>query len=186
MSSDLSALGSNLRRLRKARSLSLTELARMSGVGKATLSKLESETGNPTVETLWSLANALGVGISEILTESIAPMKVLRPEDTVWLTSQEMAGRVVDRISNRGAVEVWDARFLVGKPFRTDHVPGHVPGTQEHWFIRSGTLRMGPENGKMVDVQAGDYITFTIEQPFLFQAIGGDVDLIMLVNYPSE
>jgi transcriptional regulator with XRE-family HTH domain len=186
MASNLAALAENLRRLRTEREMSLTQLARTSGVGKATLSNLEAGAGNPTIETLWSLADALGVGLSEILTVSVPDMHVVRPESTVWLSSREMAGRVIDRIVAHGAVEVWEARFLVGQPFKTDHVPGHVPGTQEHWFIRSGRLRLGPEGGDLVELGPGDYVRFVIERPFVFQAIDGDVDLIMLVNYPGD
>ncbi len=186
MGSNLSALSSNLRRLRTEREMSITQLARNSGVGKATLSKLEAGSGNPTVETLWSLADALGVGLSEMLTEKVPDLHVVRPESTVWLTSREMVGRVIDRITTHGAVEVWEARFLVGQPFRTDHVPGHVPGTQEHWFIRSGRIRLGPEDGELVELGPGDYVRFVIERPFVFQAIDGDVDLVMLVNYPGD
>lgn len=162
----------------------MADLSRASGVGKATLSKLEAGSGNPTVETLWSLADALGVGISEILAEPIPEMHVLRPDSTVWLSSRELTGRLVDRITNRGAVEVWEARFLQGQPFRTDHVPGHIQGTQENWFIRSGRLRLGPEGGDSVELGPGDYVRFVIDRPFVFQALDGDVDLMMLVAYP--
>ncbi|HYU85548.1 MAG TPA: helix-turn-helix transcriptional regulator, partial [Kribbellaceae bacterium] len=40
-------LAANLRTLREARSLSLSEVARRSGIAKGTLSQLESGTGNP-------------------------------------------------------------------------------------------------------------------------------------------
>jgi transcriptional regulator with XRE-family HTH domain len=185
MSRGLQTLSVNLRRLRTERGISMGDLSRASKVGKATLSKLESGEGNPTVETLWSLADALGVALSELLADTVADLHVLRPDDTVWLSSREMAGRLVDRIVNRGVVEVWEARFLRGQPFRTDHVPGHVQGTREHWFIRSGHLRMGPQDGESVDLGPGDYVRFVIDRPFVFQALDGDVDLMMLVNYPS-
>ncbi|MGI5347163.1 helix-turn-helix domain-containing protein [Streptomyces sp. CA-250714] len=44
-------LGGIFRRARAQRRLSISELARRSKIGKATLSQLESGAGNPTIET---------------------------------------------------------------------------------------------------------------------------------------
>ena len=45
-------VAANLRRLRGGQGRSLSELARASGIAKATLSALEAGRGNPTIETL--------------------------------------------------------------------------------------------------------------------------------------
>ena len=63
-------LAANLRRLRIARHLSLSELARATQMSKATLSGVENGRSNPTVDTLAALANALGVSLGELLEES--------------------------------------------------------------------------------------------------------------------
>src|SRR5436190_18304750 len=66
------ALAANLRRLRIARHLSLSELARATQMSKATLSGVENGRSNPTVDTLASLAGALRVSLAELL-ENHAP-----------------------------------------------------------------------------------------------------------------
>ena len=62
-------MAANLRRLRIARRLSLSELARATGMSKATLSSVESGRSNPTIETLAALAGALRVSLGELLEE---------------------------------------------------------------------------------------------------------------------
>ncbi len=57
-------VGARLRRLRQDRGLSLSELARRSGVGKGTLSELETGQRNPTLETLYALTTALEAPLS--------------------------------------------------------------------------------------------------------------------------
>ena len=52
------ALARSLKRRRLERAISLSELARRAGVSKATLSSLERGTGNPSVDTVWALAEA--------------------------------------------------------------------------------------------------------------------------------
>src|SRR5437763_7461650 len=65
----VAVLAGNLRALRAEQALSLSELARRSGIAKGTLSQLESGSGNPTIQTVFSLSNALQVPVSTLLTE---------------------------------------------------------------------------------------------------------------------
>src|SRR5258705_13163311 len=62
-------IAANLRRLRTARRMSLATLATRADVAKATLANLEQGRGNPTIETLWSLALGLGVAFSDLLED---------------------------------------------------------------------------------------------------------------------
>src|SRR3954452_4268606 len=72
-------LAANLRRLRIARHLSLSELARATAMSKATLSGIENGRANPTVETLAALAGALRVPVGELLAEPpLGEVRVVR------------------------------------------------------------------------------------------------------------
>ncbi|UFM65941.1 helix-turn-helix domain-containing protein [Paracoccus sp. MA] len=62
-----SALGSKLSQLRRKRGLTLDGLAELSLVSRAAISALEQGNGNPRVQTLWNLADALGVNFSTLL-----------------------------------------------------------------------------------------------------------------------
>ena len=53
-------LAQAIRRERLQSGMSVSDLARRAGVAKSTLSQLESGLGNPSIETLWALATALG------------------------------------------------------------------------------------------------------------------------------
>src|SRR6185369_8292111 len=67
---ELSAMvGARIRELRAARGWSLSSLAERAGVGKATLSEIESGQRNPTLETLYAIAAPLRVGLSALLAE---------------------------------------------------------------------------------------------------------------------
>lgn len=68
-------VGAQIRRFRKERDLNLSELAAQAGVAKSYLSALESDEGDtqrrPSAETLYRLANALGVAVSDLLGRSV-------------------------------------------------------------------------------------------------------------------
>ncbi len=47
----------NLKQIRNERNLSINELAEMCGLSKSMLSQIERGGGNPTLGTLWKIAN---------------------------------------------------------------------------------------------------------------------------------
>jgi transcriptional regulator with XRE-family HTH domain len=63
-------VGRNVKRVRIARGLTQEELAERSGFSQQYLSDLERGRRNPTVVSLWELAQALGV----------APVDLIQPE----------------------------------------------------------------------------------------------------------
>ena len=64
------ALGPRIKALRKARGLSLAELARATGVSEATLSRVENEQTLVSAHHLYQLAGSLGVDITAFFEEA--------------------------------------------------------------------------------------------------------------------
>lgn len=61
-------LGSKIRKLRKARKMTLVELSESSGVQLATLSRIENNKMTGTLESHMNIARALGINLAELLT----------------------------------------------------------------------------------------------------------------------
>ncbi|MBP3230939.1 MAG: helix-turn-helix transcriptional regulator, partial [Anaerovibrio sp.] len=59
----------NMSRLRKDKNLSFGQLAERSGVSKVMLSQIETGEGNPTINTIWKVANGLGVDYSQLIVQ---------------------------------------------------------------------------------------------------------------------
>lgn len=79
----VSVVAENIRRLRVRQSISLSELAARAGLGKSTLSPLESGKGNPSIETLWTVAAALGVPVGQLIEPAKPTVRVLRAGEGV-------------------------------------------------------------------------------------------------------
>jgi transcriptional regulator with XRE-family HTH domain len=60
-------LGQKIRKLRKERRMSQTELAEKAGVALMTISRLERGEHDPHVRTLWHIAKGLGVPLFELM-----------------------------------------------------------------------------------------------------------------------
>ncbi len=138
-------LGVNLRARRDEQGISLSELARRSGIAKGTLSQLESGAGNPTIETVFSLSNALGVPVSALLSEPPASDLVLvRSADVEVLSGAAVDLRMLRRLESPGSLfEMYDQRI---RPGEVQHSSGH-PGTEHHVILtgRCADHRAGPE-----------------------------------------
>ena len=59
-----------IRQLRERKGVSLRKLARLSGVGAATLSRIESGEANPRLSTLLQLADVLDVSVTDLFEKS--------------------------------------------------------------------------------------------------------------------
>src|SRR6201981_4081815 len=81
-------IAASLRRERRRTGLSLTEVARRAGIAKSTLSQLESGTGNPSLETLWALATALGVPLGRLIDPPKSDIRVIRAGEGVIMHAE--------------------------------------------------------------------------------------------------
>lgn len=120
-------IGLRIKRFRSERGMSATELANAAGVSKSYLSALEKGGGahrRPSAKTLYSLASAMGVAMSDLLGRPIitqAPAE--RPESLMQFAR------------NRDLPEA-DIDMLAGIRFR-----GEQPRTPERWAFIYDSIR---------------------------------------------
>jgi transcriptional regulator with XRE-family HTH domain len=178
-------IAANLRRLRTSRRMSLATLATRAEVAKATLTNLEQGRGNPTIETLWSLALALGVAFSDLLEDRRETATVVvRAQQGARVRGSTPGGqldlRLVDRIERSGLVEVFDM-FL---PARTEHLgSSHGTGVVERVFVHAGTITVGPA-GDPITLGPGDHARYSGDGPHVYRSAGQDCHGVLLVGYP--
>jgi transcriptional regulator with XRE-family HTH domain len=175
-------LGANLRALRTERGLSLSEVARRSGVAKSALSQLESGQGNPTIQTVFSMSNALRVPVSDLLTERTDPdVLLVRSGSLEVLSSEAVDLRMLRRIEPRGGVlELYDQRV---RPGARQHSDGH-PGL-EHVVVTEGVLRVGPPEDPY-ELGPGDYVRLPGGRPHIYETAGEvPVVSVLLIEYPD-
>lgn len=175
-------LGRNLRARRDEQGISLSELARRSGIAKGTLSQLESGGGNPTIETVFSLSNALGVPVSALLTETAAVgMVLVRSGDVDLLAGDAVDLRLLRRLENPGGLfEIYHQEI---RPGTTQKSAGH-PGT-EHHVVVTGRLAV-TSRGRREELGPGDYLAFPAGGPHEYEALGELVRSVLVLEYPTD
>jgi transcriptional regulator with XRE-family HTH domain len=151
----IKAVAENVRGLRTARGLSLNELAAASKVGKATLSRIEAGEANPTVETLYALADALDVPFGSLTATAGPQVEHIRAQDLVTVTGGLQA-KVLTQAAGARLVEALDILFPAGQ---VRHSSPHPKGVIEHILLTEGRLRAGP-TGVERDIDTGDVLRF--------------------------
>ena len=65
-------IAKNLKEIREQRRLSLDRVAELTGVSKSMLGQIERGESNPTIQTVWKMANGLKVSLTALI-DATAP-----------------------------------------------------------------------------------------------------------------
>lgn len=172
----------NLRARRHQRGMSLSALARTAGVSKSTLSNLERGRGNPSVDTLWSLAEALNVPFAALFEQDgERTVNVIRFEDSPVVVVEGSGFRARHLMSrhDQGAVELYLLELDAGA--RRD-AAAHSPGVIEHVVVMSGRVDIGPQDQSEL-LGPGDYIQFPADVLHRYHAVDGPARLLAMHCY---
>ena len=177
----LATIAAALRRERERAGLSLTELARRAKIAKSTLSQLEAGTGNPSIETLWSLGVALGVPFSNLVDPPVPSVRVIRSGEGPRLASDhaEFIATLLSAGSHHGRRDVY---LMEAEPGRPREAEAHVPGSVEHVVVCAGRLKAGP-SGEPVELGPGDYAAFPGDAPHFYEALAPGTWAVLVMEH---
>jgi transcriptional regulator with XRE-family HTH domain len=177
-------LAANVRHLRDARGFTQQQMARLSGLPRATWSNLESGSANPTLSVLHRVADALQVSIEELLAaphaasrfyrRDVVPVRVRGQVSLRQLLPDPIPGAEISRM------EFAPLARLTGVP--------HTPGTREYLTCESGELVL-VVGGETFRLQTGDVISFRGDQrhsysnPSRVPAVGYSVVLLAPLSH---
>jgi transcriptional regulator with XRE-family HTH domain len=144
----------NLRTLREQRNLSLTQLAELTGVSKSMLRQIEIGQSNPTVATVWKVANGLRVPFTALMTRqepevSVQPFTGRPPLHGGAADGDPDCRRGGYRLyplvlfDPQRALEVYYVEIDPGVSLDAEPRQGN---TQEHVFVQRGPIEVTVEH----------------------------------------
>lgn len=185
-SSDLTpVVGTNLRRLRVQRGLSLERLAKASGVSRAMLGQIELGRSAPTINVLWKIARALAVPFSALISNRTGGGTVLMPADRAKkLTSHDgkFTSRALFPFDSPRKVEFYELRLA---PLAVETADSHPPGTVENLVVGQGTVEITVD-GHPHSLADGDAILFEADVPHVYRNPGNVEAIMYLVMTYTE
>ncbi|MBY6240709.1 helix-turn-helix domain-containing protein [Methylosinus sp. Sm6] len=165
-------LGATVQRLRKAYNLSLSELSQQSGVAKSIISQIERNETNPTLATIWRLAQALDVSIEGVLqmTEDEPFLEKTSKSDTPILVSDDGKCRLAI-IGWIKTVEWLQCYEFSADPGGVLESEAHQRGSVESLSSREGELEVEVAGARAI-VRAGETLRYRCDRPHVIRNIG--------------
>lgn len=166
-------IGHNVARIRAEHGISLSVLAERSNLSKATLSELERGVSNPTISTVWALANALAVPFGELVSDAQA--------QTASLADESASVHLIERRDGPPRGE----SYLLQLASDGQRVSApHGRGVREQATALSGRIQAGPITDSVV-LTEGDSFDFDANQPHGYFSIGGPASVLVRMEYPD-
>ena len=178
-------IGQALRRLRRDKSLTVTELAAISEISPGMISRIENGQVSPSLTTLQALSAALNVQMMSLFAHTSQAADIHFVPAGRGLASKRIApghthdyallGKHVDRSAEFESVRVTMRRDQAGDLPRYQH-EGHV-----FIYVVSGNARYMC-GGEIFDLSAGASLSFDGKLPYGFAEIISDEVVIISVS----
>ncbi|MFC7339828.1 helix-turn-helix domain-containing protein [Saccharopolyspora griseoalba] len=153
------AIGDRVKSERRARGWTLDELVRAAGISRRMLINIEQGAANPSIATLLSVGDALGLGLPALVEVGPAkPVKVTRNGSAavLWTGPGGGSGVLVAGTEPPDVVELWDWTLAPGDRHDSE---AHARGTKELIHVHDGAITVDVE-GRSVRLEAGDAVAF--------------------------
>ena len=181
-------IGGQIRQLRNRRSLTLQELAELSGLSKPNLSQIENDLVTPPIATLLKIATALGVGIGYFFKDSGQPSSVVvtRKNDRYGVAKGPHISHIGYQYEPLAYPKVNKRMepFVVYMEEReaTDIVFNNHKG-EEFLYLLKGRLefRCGDD---VIVLEEGDSIYFDSDIPHGYRGVGGTASALVVIYLP--
>jgi transcriptional regulator with XRE-family HTH domain len=161
-------IGNNLNKYRKSKKLSLDKVAKLSGVSKGMLGQIERGETNPSISTLWKIANALHISFTSLLETEPTKLQIVR--------KSEISPLAVDNNNKYNVFPVFLYDF--NKHFETYLVEleagciydseAHDKGVEEYIYVSKGELELTLEGNTYI-LHEGDSIKYLADKEHIYK-----------------
>lgn len=176
----IALVGGTIKKLRTAQRISVTDLAKRSGVSRRMLTAIEAGTANASLVTLDKIARALGVEFSSLVrTRADSPIELLHADEAsvVWQGTREGSrGRVFTTTKSQGPAEMWDWTLAPGDRYDAEPDPA---GSEEILAIVSGTLTLSVD-GTSYSMAKGGVARIATDRAYSY--INNSADFVSLMR----
>ncbi|GAB3288733.1 cupin domain-containing protein [Parasphingorhabdus pacifica] len=166
-------LGRHIRDARLSRSLTLEQLAKRTGLSRSYLSNVERNVNSPTIGSLRTILDAVGVSLTQLFrTVEAERHAVVRPADRVEIAR---TGNATIRYELLNPNPQGRLEMLIMKvaPGASSGPLAHTHAGEEVGFMVSGQLRYWVDETSY-DLQAGDAINFESTRPHRYENPGDE------------
>lgn len=174
-------IAENLKRLRTERNLSLGQLAEICDVSKVMLSQIEKGDTNPTINTLWKIANGLKVPYTLLLDQQERHTSVVKKTDIKIQAVEHGHYRTYCYYPSTPTrnFELFQIELDEGCSYTSI---GHAEKTEEYIMVLEGHLSV-TINGESFKLNANDTIAFSASERHIYCNNGVGMLKAAIINF---
>lgn len=175
-------LSTNLKKIREERGLSLDKLSEMTGVSKSMLRQIEIGQSNPTITTIWKIANGLRLPFTALIQEG-RPEVILSPFKKKAPLPTPVAGYRIYSLVPFTPERSFESYYLEVDPGTALSAEPHQANAEEQVFLMQGQLKISVQDTDYV-VKQGNFINFQANCDHRYENFGDEMVIaIMLISY---
>lgn len=172
-------LAFQLKKIRQQRSLSLDDMAKLTGVSKAQLAQIEKGESNPTVSTIWKIAAGIRISFSSLLQPPMAHFTKFSSKDALHVDEDDGRYRVYSIIPynpERG----WELYKVEMEPGALSRSDAHTEGVEETVTVIQGQaiISTGEMHEHLVE---GDTLVFSGHQDHEYKNISESLTILHVI-----
>jgi transcriptional regulator with XRE-family HTH domain len=182
-------IGSQIRKLRNKRELTLQDLANLSGLSKPNLSQIENNLVTPPIATLLKISTALGVPIGHFFQETAqeSNIVVVRKEDRYGVAK----GQHISHIGYQYEPLAYPKADKYMEPFivhmeerESEAIVYNNHRGEEFLYVIEGTLEFCCGDSTVI-LREGDSLYFDSVVPHGYRGIGGPAKTLVVIYRPG-
>lgn len=177
-------IGQRLRHIRINKGLSLDRVSELTGVSKPMLGQIERAQSNPTVSTLWKIAEGLRVPFSAFIEEKSEAIKLVKEKDITPINENDDRFNVYPIFPTEDG-KSFEIHFVKVKPGCSYSSGPHPIGVEEYLWITEGSLVVSCLN-QTHTLNKSEGIRFQADTLHHYaNPTNQTTSLIMVIHYPS-
>lgn len=174
-------IGANLKQLRTERHLTLGQLSSLAGISKAMLSDMEKGISNPTINTIWKVANGLKVPFTRLMEGSDPGATLVRRGEVPPQTEEGGHYRVYCYFKG-GSGRNFELFSMELDPHAANTSAGHLAQAQEYVYVLRGELIL-ETGGREYHLFPGDALGFDSTLEHTYRNRGEEMVSGLIINY---
>jgi len=177
---ELEQIGKNLKKIRKLRGLTISEVAKMTSISNGMVSLIERGVSAPSLGTLIALSNSLGVSLGDLVHVSEKPSSishVLANDFPKFSIEQGRSRKIIFEDLSKGITLSID--FIETKE-TSDYAPASHPGF-EVVYVLAGKLSVEIGDAAM-RVEAGERVAYASTTPHRANNLAKNGSTVLWLN----
>jgi len=173
-------LGSLIRKHRKEQKRTLKAVAEKAQVSEGFLSQVENSVSSPSVDTLVSICNALGINAGDLLNQANSQEKLVLMRKKEWGEMEvPKTGFVTRRFFSPENRSVLDSAVLFLRPETSIPVRNNIKNGQELLCVLKGSLEL-VHGDNVISMSEGDSVHFWANPSRQYITNKGNAEAVVL------